>query len=144
MFFYVFMYLLVYRKKPLEKEEEKSDRPKIRLVDGKLVVDEDSLIQTAPKEQFEPITVLRTRGGKLNQNSFRRVIHSPNRKKWTPTETRLFYKSIRIFGPNLSNMGILMRHRSRHQLRDKLRKEEKENPHLVDFAIHNKLPICKW
>lgn len=122
-----------------EENNETDSAPKVQFIDGKLIVDEASLIKTVQAEK-EPEFYIRPSNHVLNQNSFR--TRRTQRVVWSIEQTKLFYKALRIFGPNLTHMNLLLKHITRRQIRDKMRKEEKVNPHLVDFALKNRLIIC--
>ena len=105
-------------------------------------MDEDSLVNTSKDEEEVSDFPIRHPGQIINQNSFR--IRPVRRNTWTKDQTLLFYKGLRIFGSNLSNINLMLKKLSRRQLRDKFKKEEKVNPHLIEFALNNRLTICEF
>ena len=129
----------IIRKK---KERDNDSGPKVHFVNGQLVVDEDSLVNTSKDEEEVSDFPIRHPGQIINQNSFR--IRPVRRNTWTKDQTLLFYKGLRIFGSNLSNINLMLKKLSRRQLRDKFKKEEKVNPHLIEFALNNRLTICEF
>ena len=116
-----------------------ASQPQIQIVDGKVVINEESLIQTAPlvfRRQRNTETT-----EKLSQRSFRRK--ETRFQRWNKEQTAEFYRALRVFGPNLTNMTLILKDRTRDQLRSKMHSEEKRNPHLVDFAVRNRIRICE-
>ena len=51
---------------------------------------------------------------------------------WTEKETVRFFKALSIFGTDFSMMENIFKRRSRHELKMKYKKEEKQNRALVD------------
>ena len=51
---------------------------------------------------------------------------------WTERETVRFFKALSIFGTDFSMMENIFKRRTRHELKMKYKKEEKQNRALVD------------
>ena len=77
-------------------------RPKVRVIDGKVVVDKSSLYQTideAPAELNEEILEdFETMPEGVNSLSFRNRKHGKRSKNWSDDETDRFYEAITIVG----------------------------------------------
>ncbi|KAL9237465.1 hypothetical protein vseg_012009 [Gypsophila vaccaria] len=56
------------------------------------------------------------------------------RAKWSMKDTEMFYQGIRQFGTDLSMIQQLFPGRSLEQIRSKFRKEQKQNPMMMDDA----------
>lgn len=53
----------------------------------------------------------------------------------------VFAKALRQYGTDFSVLSLLFPTRTRTQIRNKFKKEEKEHPKRIDDALANKLPI---
>ncbi|EAR98525.2 Myb-like DNA-binding domain protein (macronuclear) [Tetrahymena thermophila SB210] len=56
-------------------------------------------------------------------------------KKWSDEETLRFFKGLQVFGTDFSLIQKLFPYRTRAQIKNKFRKEEKENSKLVEESI---------
>ncbi|XP_057527114.1 uncharacterized protein LOC130806176 isoform X2 [Amaranthus tricolor] len=74
--------------------------------------------------------------GYFNYQSF--MTKEP-RAKWSKHDTELFYKGIRQFGSDLSMIQRLFPGRTRHQIKLKYKKEERQNPMRLDDALASRL-----
>jgi len=63
--------------------------------------------------------------------------------KWTPEETRKFYKAIEIFGADFSLIAKLFPSRNRDQIKNKFNREEKINVKMIDEAFKKNTILCK-
>jgi hypothetical protein len=68
----------------------------------------------------------------LTSSSFKKLIHTD---KWTEEETDFFYKALECFGTDFSFLEIILRPRTRNQIKNKYKKEERDNKTLVDDAL---------
>ena len=57
-------------------------------------------------------------------------------KRWSAKETRLFYRGLTLFGTDFSAIASMMLTKSRDQIINKYRKEEKTNSRKIDLALH--------
>ncbi|WVZ95684.1 hypothetical protein U9M48_041418 [Paspalum notatum var. saurae] len=69
---------------------------------------------------------------KLNYHSY---MNKPTRGKWSKSDTDLFYQGLRQFGSDFAMIQQLFPDKTRHQVRQKFKSEEKKNPLLVHDAI---------
>jgi len=104
--------------------------PRMTIINGELVLEEESLTVNAEDMQ-EPDT---TEYIGMKAKKGRSI-------KWTTEETDKFYFAIRQFGSDFSLIERLFPNRSRKQIKDKFKREEKSNPSQIDFAFRNRLPI---
>ena len=64
-------------------------------------------------------------------------------ERWTPEQTRIFYKGLGIFGSDFSMIGKVLFHgkRDRRQVKNKFKREERENPAAIDAALNRRDPM---
>ena len=109
--------------------------------DGEVILDKQSLIikSTEDQERLSQLSRDVIEESEYTQRSF-----SKKRKRaldWTANETTLFYKALSTVGTDFDMMSDLFfkkdnqAWRNRTQLKIKFKKEEKENPHLVNAAL---------
>ena len=67
----------------------------------------------------------------------RRAVKS--RDRWTPQENVLFFEALRQFGTDFTLLAGLFRGRTRNQIKAKFKREEKNNPKRMQWALsHHK------
>ena len=142
-----------------DEEPVDQPRPQLRIIDGRLVVDANSL--TITRETDQDIDV--------NDNMFQRIEEEDrivtsaswskkeSSKRWSKDETKSFYDALRQWGTNfeviwrrtslffvrnLQNSNHLLMcdevyfpARSRRQVKNKFNKEERERPHFIRKAL---------
>lgn len=116
--------------------------PRVKVgADGKIVIDEDSLVLHKPKEEStETICESSDRSESVTTYaSFRQGECTAKKVRWTNEETIKFYKALRTVGSDFTLISQLFFNgkRSRVDLRNKFKKEEKFNRSLVDKALSN-------
>ncbi len=62
-------------------------------------------------------------------------------ERWQTNETRLFFKSLQQCGTDFSMIEKLFPGRTRKQLKNKFKKEERLRPHLVSMALKSTVPL---
>ncbi|KAI2664467.1 hypothetical protein H4Q32_002684 [Labeo rohita] len=128
-----------------EEEDDDADEemlvPKVRVAeDGSLILDEESLtvrVQRTSDTVVENANPLFERGSTTTYASFRKKTYVKN---WSVRETDMFYLAISMVGTDFSMIAQLLTHRSRAEIKNKFRKEEKTNAWRVDKAFRNKRP----
>jgi len=83
-------------------------------------------------------------GGSRVKNGFVNRVNYQTRaknEKWNKEETSKFYKNLSIYGSNFALLAALFKGRSRKQLKNKYKKEERENPKLIKDALTNRKPM---
>ncbi|XP_071321461.1 transcription factor TFIIIB component B'' homolog isoform X2 [Trachinotus anak] len=124
-------------------EEEQEDSlmvPQVKVAeDGSLIIDEESLtveVQRAkgpnPAQDREPIF---ERGSTTTYSSFRKGTHS---KPWSSEETDMFLLAISMVGTDFSMICQLFPHRARSEIKNKFKKEERENSWRIDKAFRER------
>ncbi len=127
-----------------EEQHSAAFAPSVQIVDGKIVINPDSL------------TVLTTQVGidQLNDVSKWQVVPDEQRyitsasyrtrtpsEKWSDAETTQFYNALRQCGTDFSLIEKFFPTRTRRQIRNKFKKEERDSPHRIDYALKHKLPL---
>ncbi|KAF0984036.1 hypothetical protein FDP41_007951 [Naegleria fowleri] len=62
-------------------------------------------------------------------------------ERWTKEEVELFYSGLRQFGMDFSMISRLFPKRTRREIHQKYKSEEKKNKKKVEFALKNRAPI---
>uniref|UniRef100_W5L3E2 Si:ch211-204c21.1 n=1 Tax=Astyanax mexicanus TaxID=7994 RepID=W5L3E2_ASTMX len=129
-----------------EEEEEGEDEgmlmPKVRVAeDGSIVLDEESLTvrvqRTSTTKAVENSSAQFEQGFTTTYRSFRNWTHV---KSWSVRETDMFFLAISMVGTDFSLIGMLLPHRSRTEIKNKFKKEERANSWRIDQAFRNKRP----
>ncbi|XP_076849087.1 uncharacterized protein LOC143497174 isoform X2 [Brachyhypopomus gauderio] len=118
-------------------EEEALLAPRVKVAeDGSLIIDEESLTVEVlrvkgpnPAEGRDPIF---ERGSTTTYSSFRKGTYT---KPWSSRETDMFFLAISMVGTDFSMIGQLFPHRTRVEIKNKFKKEERTNSWRVDKAF---------
>lgn len=126
------------KDKPKDKEADQGPRVKVG-PDGELIIDEASLVvRPASFDDTEPIYEGKEQTSSLvTYASFR---NRPTKKtRWSCQETVKFYTALAAIGTDFSMMSQLYfkNERSRIDLRNKFKREEKVNRQLIDRVLNN-------
>ncbi|XP_029025194.1 transcription factor TFIIIB component B'' homolog isoform X2 [Betta splendens] len=133
---------------PREEEDEEADEegdeglmvPQVKVAeDGSLIIDEESLtveVQRAkgpnPVHDRDPIF---ERGSTTTYSSFRKGTCS---KPWCSEETDMFFLAISMVGTDFSMICQLFPHRARAEIKNKFKKEERQNAWRIDKAFRER------
>ncbi|XP_029129721.1 uncharacterized protein LOC109810960 isoform X3 [Cajanus cajan] len=79
--------------------------------------------------------VIPTASTLFNYQSF---MEKAPRGKWSKQDTGLFYEAVRELGTDFSMIQQLFPGKTRHQIKLKYKKEERENPSLLTDAVNNR------
>lgn len=132
-------------KEQLKEHKDTHDGPIAQFisVNGELVQNPDAL-PGARKAGKKLGTWSRFEGngtnGHTNRNSFRRKRWVKN-QKWSKTDTETFYTLLSQYGCNFELLSVLLKGRSRKQIKNKYKKEEKANPKRLKKALFKKGPL---
>ncbi|XP_051876630.1 transcription factor TFIIIB component B'' homolog [Pristis pectinata] len=130
-----------------EEEDEESDDavlgPRVKVAeDGSIIIDEESLTVEVVRmktsnvvEENDPIF---ERGSQTTYSSFRKSTHT---KPWSDKETDMFFLAISMVGTDFSMIGQLFPNRSRIEIKNKFKREEKLNSWRIDKAFKEKKPL---
>ena len=139
--------------KPKNEIDDKNEyikklKAKIVMVNGRMVMekpDVGSINKKYNEEHYKNISPIET----VFANNEEKVVNSLSflnkkpTKKWTEEETNLFYKAIETFGLDFSFLEIVLKKRSREEIKRKYLKEKKENFEEIDKAINARKDIGK-
>ncbi|XP_034094683.1 transcription factor TFIIIB component B'' homolog isoform X2 [Gymnodraco acuticeps] len=128
-----------------EEEEEDDDAdavmvPRVKVAeDGTLIIDEESLtveVQRAkgpnPANERDPVF---ERGSTTTYSSFRKGTYC---KPWSSEETDMFFLAISMVGTDFSMICQLFPLRARSEIKNKFKKEERENSWRIDKAFRER------
>lgn len=101
---------------------------------GEITIDEDSLVIKRSNNKQNTLTDVIQEVSECTYSSFRK--HRP-KHFWSDKETTKFYKALNVVGTDFSLMQNLFPNRSRQELKNKFKREERLNRKLVDIAIKN-------
>ena len=113
--------------------------PQVKIVDGKVILDEDSMHATiSPQEYLADMTVVNESHRRLTSATFakRRLVSN----RWSKPETDLFYEALSMCGTDFSMIETLMPHRSRAQIKGKYKIEERSDAMRLAHALANAMP----
>ncbi|KAI9799686.1 MAG: hypothetical protein M1825_004421 [Sarcosagium campestre] len=129
---------------PTETVDQMLDRvaarpaaPRMRLVDGNMVLDDSSLqvdrhanaaAQAETLEEIEENELTR----KVNSGTW---LKKEKKESWDEATTELFYRGIRMFGTDFMIVSKMIPGRTRRQIKLKFGKEEKNNPLKIRDAL---------
>ncbi|KAK2592173.1 hypothetical protein QQS21_010133 [Conoideocrella luteorostrata] len=119
-----------------------SSGPQFRIVDGQIVVDQNSLVMDRHARAAA------AQAGKdmetIEENDFTRLITSSsfmNTSKlkgpniWTEQETELFYRGLRMFGTDFQMISKMFPGKQRRHVKLKYNREERHNPQRIDSIM---------
>ncbi|XP_055957662.1 histone-lysine N-methyltransferase, H3 lysine-79 specific [Patella vulgata] len=108
--------------------------------DGSMIINEQSLVVEAEheKEVLSPTEIVEEDDVYVNYNSFR---NKGTTKCWLDNETARFYRALSALGTDFSLMSSLFPHRTRRELKNKFKREERYNRQMVDMAIKMRTPL---
>ncbi|XP_037548495.1 transcription factor TFIIIB component B'' homolog [Nematolebias whitei] len=123
-----------------EEQDEALMVPQVKVAeDGSLIIDEESLtveVQRAkgpnPAQDREPIF---ERGSTTTYSSFKKAHYA---KPWSIEETDMFFLAVSMVGTDFSMICQLFPHRARLEIKNKFKKEERENSWRIDKAFKEK------
>ncbi|TIB60857.1 hypothetical protein E3P77_04090 [Wallemia ichthyophaga] len=130
-----------------DEDDETNDQqgPQMRLVNGKLVIDEQSLLvdrsahsrnDTSAYEVTEELDTDRF----VNTNTWRGNGRG-RQDRWTRLETEMFYDALSRFGTDFEMIAMLFKGRTRRVIKAKFSREEKYNSDLITQALKNRKPF---
>ncbi|KAI1301857.1 Transcription factor TFIIIB component B'' -like protein [Halotydeus destructor] len=117
-------------------KEEQGPRVKVG-PDGTLIIDEESLVVHKPVIETSTVVEGRHKLSSVVTYSSFRTRQTGKKTRWTDDETLRFYKALTAVGTDFTLMSDLLfqGERTRLDLKNKFKKEEKINRKLVDKAL---------
>ncbi|KAF9204245.1 Transcription factor TFIIIB component B [Podila verticillata] len=128
---------------PKTSSQPKTFAPQVRVVDGRIELDLDSLtvdhatvdgVDQGPIEYVDESSTSRFVNSATFSNKFRS-------EKWSEDETELFYKAISQWGTDFGIICKLFPSKTRIAIRNKFKREDRYNRSRVEAALNNKVPI---
>ena len=124
-----------------KNEYIKKLKSKIVMVNGKMVMEKPDvgLINKKYNEEhyknISPIETIFVSNEEKVVNSLSFIDMKPT-KKWSEEETNLFYKAIELFGLDFSLFEIVIKQRTREEIKRKYLKEKKDNYEAIEKALN--------
>lgn len=117
--------------------------PQLRMgKDGSIVLDEESMVVETtirPVTFDDPLNPPLIEGyGHTTSASYRK---SNRVTRWSTEETSQFFRALSQVGTDFTMMTLLIPKRSRKELKNKFKKEEKSNPHRVARALKTQTSV---
>lgn len=116
---------------PIQPAPTTTLAPKVRVVDGKIVVDQESLTVAAQQKE-EYTKVVTEESHTINSMSY---VNRLSNDRWSVEDTELFFRALSQFGTDFSLMAMLFPGRMRKHLKKKFCKESKQAPERIDAAM---------
>ncbi|KAJ2597061.1 hypothetical protein EV177_007811 [Coemansia sp. RSA 1804] len=110
----------------------------VRIVDGKVVVDSESLVVSRSDmagAERAPLELVDESARPRFINSLTYVQKRASRKRWTASETDAFYEALRKYGSDFEMISAVMAGRNRYDIRNKFKTEEKKNAGRVTSTL---------
>ncbi|KAJ2455607.1 hypothetical protein EV183_000706 [Coemansia sp. RSA 2336] len=128
------------RQTPAQEEPSQANRmaAQVRIVDGKVVIDSDSLVisrSDMADGANEPLELVDESERPRFINSMTYVKQRTSRKRWSAEEVEEFYAALRKYGSDFEMVASVMPGRNRYDIRNKFKKEEKLNPRRITDAL---------
>lgn len=133
---------MCFRPVEIPEEEEEDDpsampTPQVKVgPDGQLIIDEQSLVieQTDARRDGE---ILASEATIEDDNSHSGGFYKKHKrsKEWPKWETFKFYRVLNVVGTDFLLMQTLFPNRSRQEIKQKYKKEERVNRQLVEKAL---------
>ena len=114
-------------------------RPEVRIVDGNIVIDDRSAL-VMPRQEAEHMdySVVHEHRSYVTSRTYAKYAPSD---RWSEKDTEDFYKCLQECGTDFSLMELLFPGRTRRQLRNKFKLEERCNPERIEEALSNPVPM---
>ncbi|KAI8813855.1 hypothetical protein BJ742DRAFT_787700, partial [Cladochytrium replicatum] len=111
--------------------------PRVRLVDGRLVVDTLSLvIEEEAEEELEMENVEEGSNEYITSQSFRRP--TAGHTTWNKADTERFYQGLAYFGTNFTMIAMMFSKKKAKHIKNKFNVEERKNPKKVTKALRQR------
>lgn len=112
--------------------------PQVTVVDGKIMVDESSLLIARQETDYQNYTVIEETGRHVTSSSF---MKAQPRDRWRDSETERFYILLSMLGTDFGVISKFLPGKNRQQVKNKFKKEEKSNPHRIAEALRHRRPL---
>ncbi|XP_064384362.1 transcription factor TFIIIB component B'' homolog isoform X2 [Halichondria panicea] len=123
--------------------EGKEERivPQLRIGnDGNIIIDESSMMMSTTQTASPYSEAVEETSGQVTSDSFRKCYKIT---RWSKDETGKFFKALSHVGTDFTMMTLLVPNRSRKELKNKFKREEKKSPQLIAQALKNQIKVTK-
>lgn len=120
---------------------ENAYAPQMRMVDGRIVVDESSLNVMRSQDQiFEEADMVEENTGHkfINSATASKRVKTP---RWTKEETDEFFRGVSMWGTDFEMIARMFPNRNRKMIKAKWNKEDRSNGARLDLAFRRKLSV---
>jgi len=114
--------------------------PELQIIDGKIVVNTESLVLREQHVDDHSDYTFVDSGDHVTTSSSFAKRSRPDR--WSVEETRRFYRALRKCGADFTLIQRMFPDRSRRQIKNKFRREERNHRELVDKVLACKELLC--
>ncbi|XP_038054020.1 nuclear receptor corepressor 2-like [Patiria miniata] len=127
-----------------DDEEEKEDdvdpfAPQVKIgPDGSIILDNTSLVKDASPAKTLHLSdddVIQEDSSNTTYASFRNRTYT---RAWNEKDTAKFYRALSAVGTDFSMINAMFPKRTRQQIKNKFKREERHNRHLLDKAIRER------
>lgn len=122
----------------LHKTDVLPNAPQIRLVDGRIALDEESLVTFRKSEHIDREHVEETQKYTTSA-SFRK--RTTPRDRWSAQEEKLLYEGLSVWGTDFGIISHYLKSKTREQIKNKFKKEERIYPSKIRDALSEKKPF---
>ena len=113
--------------------------PQMKIVNGQIVINEESLVVPSPDSLTSDIPLLAAAPAtRFTSATFSKASHAA---PWTPEETALFYRLLSSFGTDFTLLSSALKGRSRGEVKRKFKKEERERPAVVEESLKKRVKM---
>ena len=124
----------------------KNNAPRVKLVNGKMVVDEDSMLLRTKRQDTSVGTEDVVYESGLEVQGFqRRHKRSYKVRKWSDNENKKLFRALSQFGTDFSIIQTsLLPNRTRAEIKNKFKREERLHPIRVNKALARRIPVMEY
>ena len=120
-------------------------KEKVILVDGKIVISHDSVIASSMhrRRAIDSYEVTQEEGTDDVHSRVTSWTYSrrTSTERWTAEETKKFYLALSQCGTDFTMIGNLFPKRTRRQIKNKWKKENRVQPEMIKLALNRRLPF---
>ncbi|KAJ1455948.1 hypothetical protein M885DRAFT_518847 [Pelagophyceae sp. CCMP2097] len=113
------------------------DRPTVEIIDGRIVVNQASLVIPVQPAVVEVIEEVYEDVGTIAAPSS--YAGRGHKERWGLEETRRFYSAVQQCGTDFTLMQSLFPSRTQRQLKRKYKREERSQPRLIELALEPRM-----
>ncbi|EDV21951.1 uncharacterized protein TRIADDRAFT_59457 [Trichoplax adhaerens] len=129
-----------FQEKPDRLPDRENRAPQVSIgPNGKIILNEDSLVVEAASETYELAAVIDESDALPTYRSYKK---KSTTDRWNVGETNKFYRALSQVGTDFSLMRrLVFPKRDRNELKNKFKREDRFNRELVNQALRKRLPL---